>query len=253
MTTLAILQARTSSTRLPGKVLMPVLGRPLILHQIDRIRRMQEVNRLILATSNDPSDDDLAALCAANDIEFYRGDLNDVLKRFYEAAKDIRPDNVVRLTGDCPLIDPEVVDKVIRFYRDGNYDYATNAVEPTYPDGLDVEVFRFSCLEADYNNATLQSDREHVTPWIRKQEGYKIGHFKGPQDWSALRWTVDEPRDFELVTMIYKYLYPPNPHFTTADVLAYLEQRPELKTWNTDHQRNEGYLKSLTEDNSASS
>lgn len=252
MITLAILQARTSSTRLPGKVLMPVLGRPLIMHQIDRIRCMKEVDRLILATSDDPSDDALAALCKENDVECYRGDLNDVLKRFYDAAIGIHPDHVVRLTGDCPLIDPEVVDQVIRFYRDGHYDYATNAVEPTYPDGLDAEVFKFSCLEADYKNATLPSDREHVTPWIRKQPNYKIGHFKGPQDWSVLRWTVDEPRDFELVTMIYEHFYPTNPHFTTADILAYLEQRPELKTWNTEHKRNEGYLKSLKEDNASS-
>lgn len=248
MTTLAILQARTSSTRLPGKVLKPVLGRALILHQIDRVRRMQEVDRMILATSNDASDDALAMLCQENDIEYFRGDLNDVLKRFYDAARDIRPDDVVRLTGDCPLIDPAVADAVIKFYRDGHYDYATNAVIPTYPDGLDVEVFRFSCLEADYKNATLGSEREHVTPWIRNQPQYKIGHYKGPQDWSALRWTVDEPRDFELVTMIYEHLYPKNPHFTTQDVLDYLEERPELKTWNTEHHRNEGYLKSLATD-----
>jgi spore coat polysaccharide biosynthesis protein SpsF len=246
--TLAVLQARTSSTRLPGKVLKPVLGRPLILHQIDRIHRMSEIDRLILATSTDSSDDALAELCQANGIECFRGDLNDVLKRFYDAIQKIHPETIVRLTGDCPLIDPDVVNQVIRFYRNGDYDYATNAVEPTYPDGLDAEVFRFSCLEAAYQNASLPSEREHVTPWIRKQPQYRIGHFKGPQDWSALRWTVDEPRDFELITMIYEHLYPRNPHFTTQDILDYLEERPELKTWNTEHQRNEGLLKSLEKD-----
>lgn len=245
---LAILQARMSSTRLPGKVLKPILGRPMILHQIDRVKRIKGIDRLIIATTDDPSDDGLADLCRDQGIPFFRGDLNDVLKRYYDAAKTAQPDHVTRLTGDCPLLDPDVADQVIDFYHAGGYDYATNAVEPTYPDGLDIEIFRFDCLEQDYLHAQLQSEREHVTPWIRKQPGYKIGHFKGPQNWSNLRWTVDEPRDFELVEMIYNHLYPANPNFTYQDVLTFLEERPELKTWNTMHERNEGLKKSEDQD-----
>lgn len=245
---LAVLQARTTSTRLPGKVLKPVCGQPLILRQIERVRRMKTLDRLILATSDDESDDPLAALCAASGIECFRGDLNDVLKRFYDAAKPHNPAHVVRLTGDCPLFDPGVGDEVVNFYLKGGYDYATNCVEPTYPDGLDIEVFKFSCLEAAFRQAKLASEREHVTPWIRKQPQHKIGHFKGPQDWSALRWTVDEPADFELVKNIYEHLYPANPEFTFNDVLAYLDKNPALKTCNTQHQRNEGLKKSELKD-----
>jgi spore coat polysaccharide biosynthesis protein SpsF len=245
---LAILQARMSSTRLPGKILKPILGRPMLMHQIDRIKRVKGIDRLIVATTDQPEDNGVEELCNSNGVEVFRGDLNDVLKRYYDAAITARPEIVTRLTGDCPLFDAEVADLVINFFHTGQYDYATNAVEPTYPDGLDLEVFRFECLEADYKNAQLQSEREHVTPWIRKQTQYKIGHFKGPQDWSDLRWTVDEPRDFELVEMIYNHLYPENPQFGYRDVLAYLEERSDLKTWNTEHKRNEGYLKSLQQD-----
>jgi spore coat polysaccharide biosynthesis protein SpsF len=245
---LAILQARMSSSRLPGKILKPLAGQPMILRQIERVRRARSIDRLIIATSNDASDDDLAALCEDYDIECFRGDLNDVLKRFHDAAQTVRPDHVMRLTGDCPLADPEVIDRLSAFYHAGNYDYATNAVEPTWPDGLDAELFRHECLEKTYHEATLPSDREHVTPWIRKQPFYKIGHLKGPHDYSALRWTVDEPADYELASIIYDRFYPQNPAFTTADILRYLDERPELKTWNTTHKRNEGYAKSLQQD-----
>jgi spore coat polysaccharide biosynthesis protein SpsF len=241
---LAILQARTSSTRLPGKVLKELQGRPMILHQIDRVKRIASIDALVLATSIDPSDDALAALCGEHGIDCYRGSLNDVLDRFYQAAAPRQPKHVTRLTGDCPLIDPGVCEQVISFYHQGGYDYATNAVQPTYPDGLDIEIFRFGCIEAAHRNAQLPSEREHVTPWVRKQPEYKIGHFKGPQDWSDLRWTVDEPKDFELVKTIYDYLYPSKPDFEFEDILAYLDTRPELKTLNTDHQRNEGLKKS---------
>ena len=250
---LAILQARTSSTRLPGKVLKEIQGRPMILHQIDRIMKIKSLDKLILATSNDPSDDALADLCAQNNITCFRGDLNDVLKRFYDAAAPLKPDTVIRLTGDCPLLDPDVCEKVIGFFHAGAYDYATNAVQPTYPDGLDIEIFKFACLEAAYREASLSSEREHVTPWVRKQPHYKIGHFQGPQDWSHLRWTVDEPDDFALVRMIYDHFYPTKKDFTFTDIIGYLEQRPELKSWNTAHQRNEGLKKSEALDHKTTS
>ncbi len=241
---LAILQARLSSTRLPGKVLKPILGEPMLLRQIERVKRIQGIDRLIVATTDESGDQPIADLCTAHDIEFFRGDLNDVLKRFYEACASIQPDFVTRLTGDCPLIDPQVAGNVISFFHESGADYATNAVQPTYPDGLDIEIFKFSCLKSAYEFAHLPSEREHVTPWIRAQDVYRIVHYKGDADHSSLRWTVDEQEDFELVTMIYEHLYPRNPEFSFEDILAYLEERPELKTWNTRHERNEGLKKS---------
>ena len=246
---LAILQARLSSTRLPGKVLKPILGMPMLLRQIERVRRARGIDRLVLATSDDPSDDAIEKLCRENDIECFRGNLNDVLDRFYQAAKAVKPDYVVRLTGDCPLIDPEIIDRVIRHGIDGKFDYASNTIKPTFPDGLDVEVFRFGCLETSWREATLPSQREHVTPFIHQQPGrFKIGNYAGAQNLSHLRWTVDETLDFELIKQIYESLYPAKPDFDTNDVLALLDRRPELKTLNTAHERNEGYQRSLAKD-----
>ncbi len=246
---LAILQARFSSTRLPGKVLKPILGKPLLLLQIERIKRAERVDRIILATSTDPADDAIGSMCRENDIALFRGSLNDVLDRFYQAAKPLLPDHVVRLTGDCPLADPRLIDQVIAFHLQGGYDYTSNTIEPTYPDGLDIEVVRFSCLEAAWREASLPSQREHVTPFIyRHPDRFKIGSFKNTTDLSPLRWTVDEPLDFELVTRIYETLYPHDPAFTTQDILALLDKNPSLKTMNTRYGRNEGYDNSLAED-----
>ena len=246
---LAILQARLSSTRLPGKVLKPILGVPMLLRQIERVRRARGMERLVLATSDDPSDDAIEKLCHENDIECFRGSLNDVLDRFYQAAKDRNPDYVVRLTGDCPLIDPDIIDKVARHCVVGEFDYASNTIKPTFPDGLDVEVFRFECLEAAWREATLPSQREHVTPFIHQQPGrFRIGNYAGTRDLSHLRWTVDETPDFELIRQIYESLYPAKPNFNTDDILALLDRRPELKTLNTAYERNEGYQRSLAKD-----
>ncbi|HUK99984.1 MAG TPA: glycosyltransferase family protein, partial [Nitrospirota bacterium] len=184
---LSILQARVSSTRLPGKVLKPILGRPMLLLQIERIKRATQIDRLILATSADPSDDPVEKLCLEHNISCYRGSLNDVLDRFYQAAMPLHPDHVVRLTGDCPLADPLVIDQVISFHRQGNFDYTSNVVEPSFPDGLDVEIFRFSCLEEAWKEAALPSQREHVTPFIHLQpDRYKIGSVKNTVDLSKL-------------------------------------------------------------------
>jgi spore coat polysaccharide biosynthesis protein SpsF len=246
---LAILQARVSSSRLPGKVLKPLLGAPMIVRQLERVRRCARIDRIVVATSTDVSDDRLAKVAADAGVAVFRGSLADVLDRFHGAAQQHIPHTVVRLTADCPLADPRLIDRVIEFYLKGGYDYATNALRPTYPDGLDVEVFRASCLEDAWREATLPSEREHVTPFIhRRPERYRIGHFAGDIDLSALRWTVDEALDFELVSTIYAALYPTKHDFGTADVLQLLEERPELKTVNTRYERNEGMKKSLQAD-----
>lgn len=245
----AILQARVSSTRLPEKVLKPVLGQPMLSRQIERVLRAQKLDMLIIATSNDRSDDPLVDLCAKSGISCFRGSLNDVLDRFYQAAKPLNPEHVVRLTGDCPLADPQLIDDLVRFHLSGDYDYSSNTLVATYPDGLDVEIFRFSCLELAWGTAVLPSEREHVTPFIKNDpKRFKIGQIKNSSDLSFLRWTVDEPVDFELIVRIYEELFPKKPMFTTEDVLALLERNPELKTMNVHHARDEGYKKSLIED-----
>ncbi|MHB8840890.1 MAG: cytidylyltransferase domain-containing protein [Candidatus Aquicultor sp.] len=246
---LAILQARTSSTRLPGKVLKPILGVPMLLRQIERIKHSRLIDRLVVATSTDLTDDPIEQLCLHNDIACFRGDLDDVLDRFYQAAKPFQPDHMVRLTGDCPLADPQLIDKVIETHIKGVFDYTSDALEPTYPDGLDAEVFRFLCLEQAWREAELPSHREHVTAFIYQQpDRFRIGVVKNDIDLSQLRWTVDELVDFELVTRVYEALYPSNPTFSTKDILEFLELNPDLRTINTHYQRNEGLKKSVDKD-----
>lgn len=246
---LGILQARVSSTRLPGKVLKPLLGEPMLYRELERIQRSKFLNEIIVATSTDMTDDPIERFCVENQIRCWRGSLDNVLDRFYQVAKGFSPEHVVRLTGDCPLIDPEVIDEVIATHLRENNDYTSNTIEPTYPDGLDVEVFRFSCLETAWNEARLPSHLEHVTPFIYQQpERFILGSYKNKYDLSKLRWTVDEEADFNLVSMIYQALYPNNPAFTTQDILQYINEHPHLKTYNTQYGRNEGFQKSLLED-----
>jgi spore coat polysaccharide biosynthesis protein SpsF len=245
---LAILQARTSSTRLPGKVLAPILGRPMLARHIERLRRCRQIDSLMVATSVDPSDDAIESLCREVTLPCHRGSLNDVLDRYHAAAHriDPAPDHIVRVTGDCPLADPDVIDAVIRFHVDGGYDYTSNALEPSFPDGLDVEVIRSECLDEAWREAALPSEREHVMLFVYSHpERFRIGKVRSPVDLAHLRWTVDEPADLEVVNAIYAGLYPAKPDFTTADILAFLDTRPELKTLNTRHPRNEGLNRSL--------
>lgn len=246
---LGILQARTSSTRLPGKVLAPILGKPMLERQIERLRRSREIDRLIVATSVDPSDDPLVELCMRLDLDCQRGSLEDVLDRFYQAAKLYRPAHVVRLTGDCPLADPALIDALIRFHLDAGADYASNCHEPSLPDGLDAEVMRFEALAAAWREAYLASEREHVTPFIRKHpERFRIRLWRNPVDLSHHRWTVDEPQDLQFVREVYTALYPRNPAFGMQDVLDLLERQPALAAINRGIVRNAGYEKSLRED-----
>lgn len=246
---LAIVQARMSSTRLPGKVMRPLMGKPMLTRQIERIAKAKRIGRILVATSDTPSDNPIASLCDELGVSCFRGALDDVLDRFYQAATVVAPMHVVRLTADCPLTDPELIDRVIDCHLSGNYDYTSNTIEPTFPDGLDVEIFRFACLEQAWLEATLPSQREHVTLYIYSHpKRFKIGSYKAQQNQSALRWTVDEPADFELIETIYKTLFPTNQAFTTKDVMELLDRMPALKTLNAKYQRNEGLQRSITQD-----
>jgi spore coat polysaccharide biosynthesis protein SpsF len=221
----------------------------MLARQIERVQRARSIDRLLVATSNDITDDPIEQLCRELDVECFRGQLDDVLDRFYQAARTIHPEHIVRLTGDCPLCDPVLVDAVIKFHLAGEFDYTSNTIEPTYPDGLDVEIFRFTCLEQAWKEAKLPSQREHVTPFINLQpQRFKIGIYKSTGNLLHLRWTVDEPLDFELVAKIYEYLYPRNPEFTTQDIIDFLDKKPDLKILNTCYPRNEGWQKSLLAD-----
>lgn len=246
---LAILQARMSSSRLPGKVLLPILGKPMLLRQIERIRRSQCSEALVVATSTDLSDDGLSQVCSDANVAVFRGSLEDVLDRFYKTALHYRPEYVVRLTGDCPLIDPVVIDAVIDYCISNDLDYASNALEPVFPDGLDTEVMRFECLRCAWENAVLPSHREHVTPYIyQNPERFRIGRYKTHTDLSHLRWTVDEPEDYQLARAVYEALYPENPEFSMEDVINLFHARPELQQINAEVGRNEGLRTSLQRD-----
>jgi len=218
----------------------------MFIRQIERVKRSRLIDRLLVATSIDKTDDPIEHLCLENDIPCFRGSLDDVLDRFYQAARQFEPDHIVRLTGDCPLIDPHLIDEIVTFHLTGDFDYTSNTLEPTYPDGLDVEVFRFSCLEQAWRETNLPLYREHVTLFIWQQaERYKLGSFKSEVDLSNLRWTVDELIDFKLIEKVYETLHPSNAEFTTEDILAFFDQNPELGNVNTHHERNERLKKSL--------
>ncbi len=247
---LAIVQARLSSTRLPGKVLMPILGRPMLWRQLERVKLAKSIDRLIVATSDQPEDRQLVDMCREFGIECYCGSLDDVLDRFYQAARRYQADHIVRLTGDCPVADPQVIDAVIDCYRSGDCDYASNINPPTFPDGIDVEVMRFDCLEQAWREAKLPSQREHVTPFIWQQpQRFKLVNFANDTDLCHLRWTVDEPEDFEFITKVYEALYPTDSGFSMSQICSLLERRPDLCKLNADFERNEGFTKSIMDDN----
>lgn len=231
---------------------MPLAGRPMLEREIERVRRASRVDRVVVATSTEASDDKIAALCEEIGTLCFRGSLDDVLDRFYNAALGHAPDAVVRITGDCPLIDPDVIDKAVGIFLARTTDYVSNALAPTYPDGLDVEVVRTTALEAAWREAKLPSEREHVTPFIWKQpDRFRAVSMQQENDLSGLRWTVDTAADYEFVSRVYDALYPAKRAFTTADVLALLDEKPELAHINGQSRRNEGYAKSLAADATA--
>ena len=231
---LAVLQARMSSTRLPGKVMAPILGQPMLLRQLERVGRARGFDRLLVATSSSPTDDAVARLCADNSIECFRGSLHDVLDRFVQAAKPYSPEHLVRLTADCPLADADVIDRVIQCHHEGCFDYTSNTRSRTFQHGLDVEVCRFVCLEQAWREAIRPFDREHVMPYLWGSDRFRVVQVHQEQDHSHLRWTVDVAEDLELVRQIYVSLYPSNPAFTTDDIMRLLSRRPELATLNTE-------------------
>ena len=230
MNTALIVQARMTSTRLPGKVLLPIAGRPMLSYQIERLRRVRRADRIVVATTTNASDDPIAAFCAAEKIDCTRGSEHDVLSRYFEAATRFAAETVVRITSDCPLIDPSLIDLAIATYTEANgrYDYVSNMIEPTWPYGMAVEVFSARALAEAQAEAVDAAEREHVTPFIYWRPGrYQLKSLTMQPDLSAQRWTVDTPEDFELIRRILETLYPREPAFGMADVLSLLDKHPD--------------------------
>jgi spore coat polysaccharide biosynthesis protein SpsF (cytidylyltransferase family) len=214
---------------------------------VNRIRRAKKIPLVAVATSTHASDDPIARFCKEEGIPCFRGSEEDVLDRFYQAAKYFQADIIVRLTADCPLHDPSVIDRVVEALLEGDADFVSGGMKTTYPDGLDVAAFRMDVLERTWRDAELKSDREHVTPYIHHHpELFRLKTIRHTTDLSHLRWTVDEPRDLEFVRAVYAYLG--DIPFGMKDVLDLLKRHPELKKINTGIERNEGYKKSLHAD-----
>jgi glutamate-1-semialdehyde aminotransferase/spore coat polysaccharide biosynthesis protein SpsF (cytidylyltransferase family) len=251
MKIIAITQARYGSSRLPGKVLKEVNGKTLLSIHLNRALASRKINKLIVATTDEAEATLIEKIALENNCGVYRGSLNDVLDRYYQAAKNENPDYVVRITSDCPLIDAEIIDDVIECCINQNVDYCSNTLEPTFPDGMDVEVFRFKALETAWNEAVLQSDREHVTPFIWRNSTAKGGSrfsslvYRSVSDHSNIRVTVDDRNDLDLINQLILAIGDTG---SWKEYVEYLNKHKSLLSINNNTQRNEGLMKSLYHD-----
>lgn len=244
----AVIQARMDSKRLPGKVMMPLLGKPILWHVVNRLKHSKKIEKIIIATTNNDIDRNIVEFSDNNNIDFFCGSEEDVLDRYYQASVKFNLKHIVRVTSDCPMIDPQVTDKVIGEYigKSGEVNYTSNIHPPTYPDGLDTEVFSFTALETAWKKAKKKYQREHVTPFIWEQPNrFKLINVVNDEDLSFMRWTVDEEKDFIFVEKVFKELHPKKEIFLMNDVLELLKKRPELSEINKDIRRDEGFIKSL--------
>ena len=237
----AIIQARLSSTRLPSKVISDLDGIPLISFLIKRVKRSCLIDEIILATTNNKEDDILENIANDSNILIFRGEKNNVLKRFADASKITDSDNIIRITGDCPLIDSEIIDQCIIKYFDNNYDYLSNCNPPTFPDGLDVEIFTKKVLIKANNLSKKIEDKEHVTMWMKNNKSLRIGNLENDVDYSNIRITVDEPEDLYIVRKIVEH-FKSYEYFNLEDILKFYESKKELFKINKQFKRNEGSM-----------
>lgn len=244
-----IIQARMASSRLPGKVLSPIEGEPMLAHVVRRVRLAKKLSEVVVATSSNRSDNPIAAYCQEAKIPCFRGSEKDVLDRFYRAATRYKADTVVRITADCPLIDPAVIDRVCTQYVSSRSDYVTNTLQSTFPDGLDVEVFSYKALHSANQSAKSKSEREHVTPYIRNSGKFNVANVVNElgAHMGQLRWTVDEPADLDFVKKVFSRLHGAGP-FGMESVIDLLQKDPEIAQVNAGRIRNEGYYLSLAEE-----
>jgi spore coat polysaccharide biosynthesis protein SpsF len=233
----AIIQARMSSSRLPGKVLKDIAGTPMLVHVVERVRQVKGIDQVVVATTTDGSDDALEALCLEKGYSCYRGSLHDVLDRYYQAARQFQADVIIRLTADCPLLDVEVVEKTLNAFLESHVDFAANRLPPpfkrTYPIGLDTEVCTFEALERAWKEASEKFEREHVMPYLYQQEGrFKILRVENDEDYGHWRLTVDTPEDLSLVRAVFDHFG--SQAFKWMDVIRFLEGHPEIARINAD-------------------
>lgn len=235
MKNVVIIQARMGSTRLPGKVLKTLAGRTVLAHVIERVQAFQNIHEIVVATTLGTQDEPIVEEAEKRGVMVYRGSESDVLSRYYEAALQVQADTVIRITSDCPLIDPEVSSFVIREYLgNGKYDYASNTLERTYPRGLDTEVFSFASLETAHREARESHEREHVTPYIyNHQERFLCRSVVSPEGTSEYRWTLDTPEDWELIRRIYGALYLSGRLFSWKEAKALMQENPEWLSINS--------------------
>lgn len=235
MKTGVIIQTRIGSTRLPGKVMLELFGKPVIQHVIERIVQAKEIDEIVIATTNLTQDDVIAKEAKKNGVKCFRGSEEDVLSRYYYAAVKYEIETVVRVTSDCPLIDPFITDSIIKCFKDNNFDIVTNASSDletrTYPRGLDTEVFSFKVLEDAFNYARKTYQREHVTPYIY-ENSKNIYYYKDSQNYSKYRWTLDTYEDFELIKTIYSKLYTGKHNFYYKDILNLIDKYPYIAKIN---------------------
>jgi spore coat polysaccharide biosynthesis protein SpsF len=245
----AIVQARTGSTRLPAKVLADIVGKPLLVHLIDRAKAAKLVESIIIATTTNEADRVICKLADENGVACFTGSEEDVLDRYYQAATKFNTDPIVRITADCPLIDPRIIDIAVQRYLKGDCDYAANTLRRTYPDGLDVEVFGYKTLKKAWKEARWASEREHVTTYIRNNaDSFRLVNVENSADLSHFRWTVDEAKDLRFVREVYKRLYKEGQIFYMGDIVELLRKCPALEQISQGIHPNEGYLKSIRED-----
>lgn len=251
MNIIAVTQARVGSTRLPAKILKEVNGETLLETHLKRILQSKRITSLKVATTNEEGSEKIVSIADKLGVGAYKGSVDDVLDRFYQTVKEDKPDYVVRLTSDCPLIDPDIIDKVINLAISSGVDYVSNTLDVTYPDGMDCECFMFSALEKAWKEATLKSDREHVTPYIWRNSTLKGGEIfesecqRNREDWSDVRITVDTPEDFEVVKAILQELGADK---NCAEYVTFIKKHKEISNLNSNFGRNEGYEKSLKQD-----
>jgi len=238
----AIIQARTNSSRYPNKVFASLAGKPLIWHVINRLKASKKIDEIVIATTVNRSDDILKDWATSENVSYFRGEENDVLNRFYETAKRYESDIIVRITSDDPFKDPRIIDKVIGVLLDHDLDFAYNNYPPSFPEGLDTEVFSFHALDLANSNSKDMFEREHVTQYFyRNPMLFKQENICNDKDISRLRWTIDTVQDYRLVENVYKALFKENEIFLMEDILKYLQKHPEVSEINMDVKRSAMY------------
>jgi spore coat polysaccharide biosynthesis protein SpsF len=253
MTIVIAIQARTASTRLPNKVMLPLYGKPLLIRLVDRIKRSALVNKIMIATTEDENDNIISRLCLDEGLDCFRGHSNDLLDRHYKLAIHSKADAIVKIPSDCPLIDPVIIDKVIGFYLDNfsKFDYVSNLHPPTYPDGNDVEIMSFQALEVAWKEAKRDFEREHFTPYIwENPQKFTIGNVTletGLDLSSSYRWTIDYEEDYQFIKRVYEELFPRNPNFGLYDIIDLMEKQPEIALINKQYLGNYWYMNHLND------